>query len=241
MTKTINTYLVSTHVVDSKGDCHLTSSSDLGRDLQRLNRMLQAAHRSSIDIKNSYDFYVLAVKEMNKDNIPDAYLYCDRSRYELTNAVNDAKVNLKGLRLHSLRTISFFFKLYGLYAVVFGMLSTLLFGLLIYRYSELTILDVPLWASFFAGLGSSAQILSGVVDDLRKEGAVIRYKRVWYMAIPLLSLIFGYMAYLLFSSGLVAFNVNSQSKIFSSMFVCFLTGFSTNWLIDKLSKISENL
>jgi hypothetical protein len=241
MTKTINTYLVSTHIVDSKGDCHLTSSSDLGRDLQRLNRMLQAAHRSSIDIKNSYDFYVLAVKEMNKDNIPDAYLYCDRSRYELTNAVNDAKVNLKGLRLHSLRTISFFFKLYGLYAVVFGMLSTLLFGLLIYRYSELTILDVPLWASFFAGLGSSAQILSGVVDDLRKEGAVIRYKRVWYTAIPLLSLIFGYMAYLLFSSGLVAFNVNSQSKIFSSMFVCFLTGFSTNWLIDKLSRISENL
>lgn len=219
----------------------MTSSSDLGRDLQKLNRMLQAAHRSSIDIKNSYDFYVLAVKEMNKDNIPDAYLYCDRSRYELTNAVNDAKVNLKGLRLHSLRSISFFFKLYGLYAVVFGMLSTLLFGFLIYRYSELTILEVPLWASFFAGLGSSAQILSGVVDDLRKEGAVIRYKRVWYTAIPLLSLIFGYMAYLLFSSGLVAFNVNSQSKIFSSMFVCFLTGFSTNWLIDKLSKISENL
>jgi hypothetical protein len=35
--------------------------------------------------------------------------------------------------------------------------------------------------------------------------------------------------------------VNSQSKIFSSMFVCFLTGFSTNWLIDKLSKISKNL
>jgi hypothetical protein len=227
--------------VDSKGDCHLTSSSDLGRDLQRLNRTLQAAHRSSIDIKNSYDFYVLAVKEMNKDNISDAYLYCDRSRYELTNAVNDAKVNLRGLRLHSLRSISFFFKLYGLYAVVFGMLSTLLFGFLIYRYSELTILDVPLWACFFAGLGSSAQILSGVVDDLRREGAVIRYKRVWYTAIPLLSLIFGYMAYLLFSSGLVAFNVNSQSKIFSSMFVCFLTGFSTNWLIDKLSKISENL
>jgi hypothetical protein len=219
----------------------LTSSSDLGRDLQRLNRTLQAAHRSSIDIKNSYDFYVLAVKEMNKDNISDAYLYCDRSRYELTNAVNDAKVNLRGLRLHSLRSISFFFKLYGLYAVVFGMLSTLLFGFLIYRYSELTILDVPLWACFFAGLGSSAQILSGVVDDLRREGAVIRYKRVWYTAIPLLSLIFGYMAYLLFSSGLVAFNVNSQSKIFSSMFVCFLTGFSTNWLIDKLSKISENL
>jgi hypothetical protein len=218
-----------------------TSSSELERELQKLNRMLQSAHRSSIDIKNSYDFHVLAVKELNKDNLSDAYLYYDRSKYELTNAINDAKLNLKGLRIHSLRTISFFFKLYGLYAAVFGMLSTLIFGFLIYRYSELTILDVPLWASFFAGLGSSAQILSGVTDDLRKEGAVIRYKRVWYMAIPPLSLIFGYMAYLIFSSGLVAFNVNSQSKIFSSMFICFLTGFSTNWLIDKLSKISRNL
>jgi hypothetical protein len=219
----------------------LTSSSELVRDIQRLNRMLQAAHRSSIDIKNSYDFYILAVKELNKDNLSDAYLYCDRSKYELTNAINGAKLNLKGLRIHSLRTISFFFKLYGLYAVIFGIFSTLLFGLLIYRYSDLNILEVPLWASFFAGLGSSAQILSGVIDDLRKEGAVIRYKRVWYMTIPLLSLVFGYMAYLLFSSGLVAFNVNSQSRIFSTMFVCFLTGFSTNWLINKLSKISSDL
>jgi hypothetical protein len=227
--------------VEPKGEYHLTSSSDLGKDIQRLNRMLQSAHRSSIDIKNSYDFYILAVKELNKDNLSDAYLYQDRSEYELTNAVNDAKLNLRGLRLHSLRTISFFFKLYGLYAVVFGMLSTLLFGLLIYSYSDLSILEVPLWASFFAGLGSSAQILSGVIDDLRKEGVVIRYKRVWYMTLPLLSLIFGYMAYLLFSSGLVAFNVNSQSSAFSTMFVCFFTGFSTNWLIDKLSKISRNL
>lgn len=241
MSKTINTYSVIIYVVESKGEYHLTAPSDLERDLQRLNHMIQAAHRSSIDIKTSYDFYILAVKELNKDNLTDAYLYCDRSKYELTDAVNDAKLNLKGLRLHSIRSLSFFFKLYGLYAVVFGMLSTLLVGLLIYRYSELTILDVPLWAPFFAGLGSSAQILSGVVDDLRKEGTVIRYKRIWYTAIPLLSLVFGYMAYLIFSSGLIAFNVNSQNKIFSSMFVCFLTGFSTNWLIDKLSRISRNL
>jgi hypothetical protein len=227
--------------VESKGEYYLAESSNLERDLIRLNRMIQSAHRSSIDVKNSYDFYILAVKELNKENLMDAYLYCDRSRYELTDAVNEAKLNLRGLRMHSLRTLSFFFKLYGLYAIVFGMLSTLLFGFLIYRFSEVTILDVPLWASLFAGLGSSTQILSGIIDDLRKEGSVMRYKRIWYITVPLLSLIFGYMAYLIFSSGLVAFNVNSQSKIFSSMFVCFFTGFSTNWFIDKLSKISNNL
>jgi len=214
---------------------------DLERDLLRLNRTLQAAHRSSIDVRNSYDFYVLAYKEFNKGNLNDSFLYYDRSKYELTTAVNEAKLNLRGLRLHSLRTISFFFKLYGLYAVLFGIVSSVIFGLLIYYYSSLSILDVPLWASFFAGIGSSAQILTGIVDDLRKEGIATRYKRVWYVAIPILSLIFGYMAYLLFSSGLVAFNVNSQSRIFSTMFVCFLTGFLTNWIIDKLSNLSRNL
>lgn len=214
---------------------------DLGKALVRFRRTLQAAQRSSIDVKNSYDFYILAFKEFHKENLADAFLYYDRARYELTAAMNGSKLDLKGFKLQSIRTISFFFKLYGLYAVVYGILAALLFGFLIYRFSGLEMLDVPLWSSFFAGLGSSAQILSGVADDIRKEGMVIRYKRVWYMILPVLSLIFGYMAYLLFSSGMVAFNVNSQSQSFSTMFICFLTGFSTNWLIDQLSKLSKNI
>jgi len=227
--------------VNSKGYPEQPSSADINMDLQRLNHMLQAAHRSSIDIKNAYDFYTLAWKEFNKENLTDAYLYCDRSKYELTSSINDAKLNLKGLRFHSLRTISYFFKLYGLYAVLFGMAATLLFGYLIYVYAEVTVLEVPLWSAFFAGLGASTQILTGVVDDLRRDGMITRYKRVWYIAIPLLSLIFGYMAYLLFNSGLVAFNVNSQSRTFSTMFLCFLTGFLTSWLINRLSQLSRDM
>ncbi|OPY45253.1 MAG: hypothetical protein A4E46_01312 [Methanosaeta sp. PtaU1.Bin016] len=217
------------------------SGSEVEANLKRLDRMLQAAHRSSIDIKESYDFYILALKEFNKENIADAYLYYDRAKYELTSAINGAKFQIKGSRFHSLRTLSYFFKLYGLYAVIFGTLSIFLFGYLIYRYAQASILDVPLWSAFFAGLGSSAQILTGVADDLRRDGMVTRYKRLWYMAIPLLSLIFGYMAYLLFSSGLIAFNANSQSRTFSTMFVCFLTGFLTNWLINRLSRMSRDL
>ena len=227
--------------MNSKGYPEQPSSADINMDLQRLNHMLQAAHRSSIDIKNAYDFYTLAWKEFNKENLTDAYLYCDRSKYELTSSINDAKLNLKGLRFHSLRTISYFFKLYGLYAVLFGMAATLLFGYLIYVYAEVTVLEVPLWSAFFAGLGASTQILTGVVDDLRRDGMITRYKRVWYIAIPLLSLIFGYMAYLLFNSGLVAFNVNSQSRTFSTMFLCFLTGFLTSWLINRLSQLSRDM
>ena len=217
------------------------SCAEVEADLKKLDRMLQAAHRSSIDIKNSYDFYVLALKEFNKENLADSYIYYDRAKYELTSAINEAKFKIKGSSFHSLRTLSYFFKLYGLYAVIFGTLSTLFFSYLIYRYAEVSILEVPLWAAFFAGLGSSAQILTGVADDLRRDGLATRYKRIWYMAIPLLSMIFGYMAYLLFSSGLMAFNANSQTRTFSTMFVCFLTGFLTNWLINRLSQISRDL
>lgn len=220
---------------------YILDSSELEGNLQRLNRMLQAAHRSSIDIKNSYDFYVLALKESNKEEIAEAYLYYDRSKYELTSAINEAKIKIKGSSFPSLRTLSYFFKLYGLYAVTFGTLSILLFSYLIYRYSDVRILDVPLWSSLFAGIGSSAQILTGIVDDLRRNGMVTRYKRLWYMAIPLLSLIFGYMAYLIVNSSLIAINANSQSSIFFTMFVCFITGFLTNWLINRLSKLSSDL
>jgi len=227
--------------VNSKACSIPESCAEVEADLKKLDRMLQAAHRSSIDIKNSYDFYVLALKEFNKENLADSYIYYDRAKYELTSAINEAKFKIKGSSFHSLRTLSYFFKLYGLYAVIFGTLSTLFFSYLIYRYAEASILEVPLWAAFFAGLGSSAQILTGVADDLRRDGLATRYKRLWYMAIPLLSMIFGYMAYLLFSSGLIAFNANSQTRTFSTMFVCFLTGFLTNWLINRLSQISRDL
>ena len=79
------------------------------------------------------------------------------------------------------------------------------------------------------------------MDDLRRDGMATRYKRLWYMTIPLLSLVFGYMAYLIFSSGLMALNAESQSRIFTTMFICFLTGFVTNWLINRLSQMSRDL
>ncbi|MBC7121466.1 MAG: hypothetical protein H5T33_07895, partial [Candidatus Methanosuratus sp.] len=112
---------------------------------------------------------------------------------------------------------------------------------LIYKYPDAKVLDVPLWSSFFAGLGASAQILTGVADDLRRYGLATRYKRLWYMAIPLLSMVFGYMAYLISSSGLVALNDDIENGAFSIMFICFTTGFMTKWMINRLSRLSRDI
>ncbi len=239
--QTININLASYYSVNSKSCSIPQSCSELEIDLKRLDRTLQAAHRSSIDIKDAYDFYVLALKEFNKENLSDSFLYCDRANYELTSAVNEAKINIRGSRFHSLRTISYFFQLYGLYAIVFAVLAILFFSMLIYQYPEAEILDVPLWSSFFAGLGASAQILTGVAEDLRRYGLATRYKRLWYMAIPLISMVFGYMAYLISSSGLIALNDGIGDGVFSIMFICFLTGFLTKWIINRLSRLSRDI
>ena len=217
------------------------SCSELEVELKRLDRMLQAAHRSSIDIKDGYDFYILALKEFNRENLSDSFLYCNRARYELTCAINEAKIRIRSSRFHSSRTISYFFQLYGLYAIVFAVLAVILFSILVINYPELNVLGVPLWSSFFAGLGASAQILAGVIDDLRRFGLATRYKRLWYMAIPLLSMVFGYMAYLFFSSGLIAPNENQVNGDFTIMFICFFTGFMTKWLINRLSRVSRDI
>jgi hypothetical protein len=226
--------------VEQRGDS-LASPGELEGELKRLEAKIEAACCSSIDAKKSFDAFTLAVREMVKGNDLGAYLQCQNALYELTSSLNQSKLKVGSLRLHSPRNLSFFFRLYGLYAVSFGILSSLFFALMIYAYADFRVLDIPLWSSFFAGLGSSAQILSAASDDLRRDGMATRYKRLWYMTVPLLAMTFGYMAYLLFESGLVAFNVNSEGSTYSTMLFCFLAGFATSWLISKPSAVPRNL
>lgn len=214
-------------------------SAEVRGGLDRLGHCLRAAHCSDIDVDESYKLYVLAYKELAFGNDLDAFMHYQKAGYELTNALNDSKHKVGQLRVHSLRTMSFIFKLYGLYAAAFGLISSTLFIALIYLHSGLTVLEVPLWSTYFAGLGSSAQILSGVAEDVRSNGMALRYKRMWYIVIPVVAMIFGYMAYILMGSGVVAFNVNSQERVLSTMVVCFITGFSTNWAVGRLSGLSR--
>jgi hypothetical protein len=61
------------------------------------------------------------------------------------------------------------------------------------------------------------------------------------MAIPLLAMVFGYMTYLILSSGLIARDGSSETRDFTIMFVCFLAGFLTKWLINRLSRMSRDI
>jgi hypothetical protein len=54
-------------------------------------------------------------------------------------------------------------------------------------------------------------------------------------------MVFGYMTYLVLSSGLIARDGSSETRVFTIMFVCFLAGFLTKWLINRLSRMSRDI
>lgn len=75
------------------------------------------------------------------------------------------------------------------------MLIEILGYLLLYINMNKFILElIPLWATAIAGLGASAQIMAGTVDDIKATGVVQNYKWVWYTALPFLAAIICFIA-----------------------------------------------
>ena len=99
--------------------------------------------------------------------------------------------------------ISFVIAKYGLFSMFYGMGAAIFFGVLLMAPPYKYVLNVPLWASLFAGLGASAQIMVGTVEDIKATGIVREYKRLWYTSLPFLAAIFGYIAYLLTDLGMI--------------------------------------
>jgi len=82
------------------------------------------------------------------------------------------------------------------------MVASIFFGyLLIFKNTNIIIMTVPIWAALIAGLGASAQIMVGTVGDIKAEGVVQEYKRLWYTSLPFLAAIFGFIAYILTDLG----------------------------------------
>jgi hypothetical protein len=211
----------------------MAGAEDLRKSLGRLREMIEAAHESSIDAQKSYELYTLAVEDLLREDVSSGLSRCTEASGEISRAVSTAKASFRGTSIPSARTISYFSKLYGFYAMAFGIVSTALFDILLSSYPNESALGVPLWSVFFAGMGSSIQILIGVLRDILDDGLVTRYRRPWYVVLPLLAAIFGYVAYLLLSSSIFTFDILSQKGYIA--LICFAIGFTTNWIVRELS------
>ena len=212
----------------------IKSIKNLENNILRLSYQLRAAQSSYIDIKDSYDFYTLALKELFKSNEQDAFLYYDRANYDLINAINNAKWDINGHKIHSARTISYYFKLCGLYSIIYSILCTIIFAYFIYSYGDIKIQNVPLWSAFYSGLGAYSYTLGETIKELYSEGIITTSRPGWFIAIPILCMVSGYMGYIIFNNGIIGNGVESLDRVSMTVLICFLAGSISSWYLLKI-------
>jgi hypothetical protein len=105
-------------------------------------------------------------------------------------------------------------------------------------------LGLPAWAGPIGGIGACVQILISVVADVKNDGYSTEYRRVWYTVLPLVGLVFGFIAYMVYEVGLLslaqtASTSSSGSQVFLPALITFLAGYSTDWFMGKLDTLTS--
>jgi hypothetical protein len=191
--------------------------------LKKLEILLDIAKRCGLndpDVKNGFENLKQARGKYyaTPQDLSGAYEDLRVANNFLTDALAKATVG----PIPTLKYLSFQSMIYGWTALATSTVAAIIFILLLFRYEGMNtnqlltihlyslswslpskLLDVPLWAALFGGLGACVQIQIGVVADIRGDGVVSDYKRVWYFILPLVALVLGYFAYILIDLGLV--------------------------------------
>lgn len=171
--------------------------------LIKLGSLLEIAESRGIDVPCARLNYEGSQDELYaKRNSLESIKKADEGLRQLTMRLNEYKYKFLGIPKWTY--LSFVIAKYGLFSMFYGMAAAIVFGILLMDPPYKYVLNVPLWASLFAGLGASAQIMMGTVEDIKATGIVREYKRLWYTSLPFLAVIFGYIAYLLTDLGMMS-------------------------------------
>jgi hypothetical protein len=234
--------------------------------LVKLGSLLEIGESRNIHVSCARSNYYDARDDLYvKKNALESIKKSDEGMLQLTMELNKHKIKFLGFPRWTY--LSFVIAKYGLFSMFYGMAAAIFFGyILLFKDANGIILNVPLWAALIAGLGASAQIMVGTVEDIKATGIVREYKRLWYTSLPFLAAIFGFIAYLLTDLGMTTTTGGSATGILNQsaqlignnttlngssfeantgdnmrILVCFLVGFATNAFIEKLGKLSEKL
>ena len=170
------------------------------------------------------------------------------ARRELDNIVNAQKRKKFPIGWPTTKYLGCIRRFYGIYSFLPSLILMPLFFILLYRFPNLSFnlgdISIYLWSLWIAGIGSAIQVLVGVSSDLKEKGMVCKYERIWYLLLPIISLGFGFAAYLIIGCGLGTFGGDVTAMEKHSLFpmlICFLVGYSTDWFREKLTSIMETL
>jgi hypothetical protein len=163
-----------------------------------------------------------------------------------------------------LERMQFFISLWAITPIAIAIIAEIIAFYLIISRGSFVILGVPLWASLIAVAGTSVQILIGVANDYKDDGMITDYKRLWYIVLPFISFVFGFIAFLLTNAGLISItfgqissnqsaNISTLSGLSSNLaggssisppaifiIICFLAGYATNWFMELLLKYTSD-
>lgn len=174
--------------------------------LTKLGNLLEISESRAVHVPCARQNYIDSREQLYKkkdalESIKDA----DEGLLQLTKALNEMKFKFFGIPKWTY--ISFVIAKYGLTSLFYGLLASIVFGyLLLFKSTNIIIMNVPVWAALIAGLGASAQIMVGTVADIKATGVVQEYKRIWYTSLPFLAAIFGFIAYILTDLGMLTMN-----------------------------------
>ena len=230
------------------------SSDELQKNIRRNQNYMQEAAKVGVSIKNDdikgvYPEMIAAINTFEDGDEVSAGEHLIKARLELTNACHEFKElgYLKRIKLSY-----YHLKIHGFFTILPSVILMPLFFCLIYfnfeKFPDIieisSKVSVPLWALWLAGIGSTLQILIGISRDLKEWGIVHTYKRMWYWLLPIISLGFGFVAYLIVICGLWTFGTdiaNVKNPDLLPMLICFLAGYATDWFMGKLEKLTKSL
>ncbi len=186
----------------SELDEELKFRTDAEERLIKLGNLLEIAESKGIQLESARENYVDSRYELyKKKDAFESITKSDEGFIQFSKALNEFKFEFLGIPKWTY--ISFVIAKYGLFSMGYGMLAAIVFGyLLLFKNTDLLVLNVPIWAALIAGLGASAQIMVGTVGDIKATGVVQEYKRLWYTSLPFLASIFGFIAYILTDLGM---------------------------------------
>ena len=207
----------------------------------------------STDLDEATQYYEDGIRYWHSNELDEAYCSFDMAEHALMKALKNAGI---------IRRIFFGTITHSYVPIVISLIFFIIFSYLLYHIESMkstpmlpTLLGVPLWAALSGGLGGCAGVLYGVVWDQDYYG-VVRYPwQLWFSVLPIFALTSGYLIYILIDTGIAALGGSptglvgnttalEQQKVLGSetkALFCFLAGFWTYNIIDKLKALLDNV
>lgn len=226
-----------------KEEIEIWTEHDIRVAISRTQSHMQQAKKAGADIQGVHSKISDGLHALDANNKSLAQDNLIEAKLNLTDAINTLEWKK--------RYFSYIAGIYAVPSILYASLLMIVFICLLWHFQDEALITastqkvtttVPIWSLLVAGFGSTVQILIGICSDLRGAGVIRIYKRSWFWSLPFISLGLGFAMYLTLQCGLLSLDstIDNSTK-YLPMLLCFIAGYATDWMRERLSKVMESL